>query len=201
MIDFICKNFLSIAALLVAIYIPRKIMINQIYADLLASYRTPEMGAAVLSIFHFFKYDCKENINNIEDEYIKKYNEQIDRKLKKKTNKKWQRARLCKNVILSKIENNIDYSQTLHFQRRLVAQFYFNMASLRYDFRLVRLPKKYMEIWFRLGDKKLLSIILHMAKAAEKIAIEIGTVPYPPEDETPMNQMIYKLYEEVSECV
>ena len=171
---------ISAFALFVAAYIPRRIMINQIYADLLASYRSPEMGAAILAVFHFYTEDCKRNVSNIAAEYKKKYEKQIKDKLQDKK------------------EDEIDFSKTLHFQRRLVAQFYFHMASLRYDHRFVRLPARYMKIWFTPGETNLLGIILHMAEPAGKVFEDAGEVPPPPyEDEVPMNKLIYKLYEEV----
>ena len=167
----------------VAFYIPRRIMINQIYADLLASYRSPKMGAAILAIFHFYTIDCKKNVSNIAAVYKWKYYEQIGKKLQ--ANK----------------EDTIDFSKTLHFQRRLVAQFYFHMASLRYDYCFPRLPVKYMKTWFTSGETNLLSIILHMDKPAGEEFYDAGEVPQPHEyyDEAPMNELIYKLYEEVSD--
>jgi len=172
---------ISALALFLAIYIPRKIMINQIYADLLANYRSPEMGGAILAIFRFYVKDCEKNVSNIVAKYETKYDEQIEKLFK--ANK----------------EGKLDFSKTLHFQRRLVAQFYFNMASLRYDYRIGRLSKKNMKIWFTPGEIKLLGILLHMAEPASKVFEDAGEVPQPYEDEVPMNKLIYKLYEEVRE--
>jgi len=180
MFDYL-SLIISIATLLVAAYIPRRIMISQIYANLLESYRSPEMGAAILAIFHFYTEDCKRNVSNIAAEYEKKYNEQIRGKL---------RARK---------EDEIDFSKTLHFQRRLVAQFYFHMASLRYDYHFVRLRSKQMKTWFTPGETNLLGIILHMAEPARRVFEDAVEVPQPYEDEVPMNELIYKLYNEVSD--
>ena len=172
--------FIAALALFVAIYIPRRIMISQIYANLLENYRSPEMGGAILAIFHFYNKDCGRNVSNIAAEYEKKYDKQIK--------KRFQEGE----------EQELDFSKTLHFQRRLVAQFYFDMASLRYDRRFIRLPDKYMKIWFTPSEVKLLGIILHMAEPASKVFEDAGEVPPPPyEDEVLMNELIYKLYEEV----
>jgi len=175
---------ISALALIAAIYIPRKIMINQIYADLLTSYRSYEMGEAILAIFHFYTDDCKKDVSKIAELYEDKYKKQIESKLKAKDNKE---------------KEELNFSNTLHFQRRLVAQFYFNMASLRYDYRIGRLSKKKMETWFRPGDINMLGLLLHMAEPARKLSIDAGEVPQPYEDEVPMNKLIYKLYEEVRE--
>jgi len=170
---------IAVLALLVAIYIPRKIMISQIYANLLENYRSPEMGGAILAIFRFYNKNCERNVSKIAAAYKKKYKKQI------------------RNKFRAKKEDKIDFSKTLHFQRRLVAQFYFDMASLRYDNRFIRLPDKYMKIWFTSSEVKLLGIILHMAEPARKVFEDAGEVPPPYEDEVPMNELIYRLYEEV----
>jgi len=171
---------ISITTLCVAVYIPHRIMINQIFAGLLASYRSPEMGAAILAIFHFYTKDCGKDPQNIAAAYEKKYNEQIKEKLQ--------------------TEKEIAFSQTLHFQRRLVAQFYFHMAVFRYNYCcIVRLSKKNMRTWFMPDDAKLLGLILHMAEPAHRVFIDAGEVSPPYKDETPMNELICKLYNEVSE--
>jgi hypothetical protein len=154
-------------------------MISQIFADLVSDYRSPEMGGAILSIFHFFVHDCKNDISNIDDEYEKKYKEQIKSKINS--------------------TEKIDFSKTLHFQRRLIAQFYFQLASLRYDYFFGRLSRKQLQIWCTPSEVKLLIIILHMAEPASKTFEEAGDIPEPPEDEVPMNDLIYKLYQEIEE--
>jgi len=175
---------ISALALYLAFYIPRRIMVNQIYADLLASYRSYEMGEAILSIFHFYENDCGKNVLNIPAKYKEKYNRQIKDKL-------WAGWK-------------IDYPKTLHFQRRLVAHFYFQMASLRYDYCIGGLSEKNMETWFLQSDINLLSLILNMAKPASEVFINIGKeekieCPKPYKGEAPMYEPIRKLYEEVKE--
>jgi hypothetical protein len=81
-LGFLCKYYeriiqvlsvlISSATLYFAIKIPHRIMINQIYSDLIKEYRSAEMGGAVLSIFHFYVKDCSEHIYDIADEYMKK---------------------------------------------------------------------------------------------------------------------------------
>jgi len=52
---------LSLATLLAALYIPRKIMLDQLYADFVSQYRSPVVGVAILSIFDFYAHDCENN--------------------------------------------------------------------------------------------------------------------------------------------
>jgi hypothetical protein len=62
-----------------AFCIPRRIMINQLYADLVQEYRSAEMGAAILAIFRFYIRDCKEDVGLIDSTYKEKYEIQIKR--------------------------------------------------------------------------------------------------------------------------
>ncbi|MDR0601471.1 MAG: hypothetical protein LBG42_03750 [Treponema sp.] len=114
---------LSLFALGFAWFIPRRIMVNQMYANLVQEYRTAEMGTAILAIFYFFAHDCNNNVSNIHRAYIDKYKKQVT-------------ARLSEKIDL------IDFSRTLHFQRRQLAQFYSDMAMLRYNYRFLGLSKR-----------------------------------------------------------
>jgi hypothetical protein len=72
---------LSFIAVGLAWYIPRRIMMNQLYSDMIKEYRSTEMGGAIFSIFRFYVTDCENNIRAIASEYKKKYEEQIDKPL------------------------------------------------------------------------------------------------------------------------
>ena len=167
----------SIGALCVAIYIPHQILRNQIYADLVKEYRSTEMGAAVLSIFRFFNRDCTQNTGAVCEKYKEIYERQITRMLNNGT--------------------PVDFSQTLHFQRRLVSQFYADMAFLHFERRLT---KKQMEFWFTPNETKLLAILLHMVKPAAEVFEQAGDIPDPSENSVSMNQLLYRLYEEVKDA-
>ncbi len=67
----------TIVTCIFAFFIPKRIMLNQLFADLCAEYRTPEMGGAIFALFSFYD-KCKGNINN---EYINIYESQIQTKL------------------------------------------------------------------------------------------------------------------------
>jgi hypothetical protein len=168
---------LSVAALFAALWIPRRIMMNQLYADLVREYRSSEMGEAILSVFYFYGETCKRQMADIPAEYKKKYEEQVEKPLKE--------------------GKPVDYAHALHFQRRLVSQFYSDMATLRYKRHFPRLSTKDMRGWFTPNETKLLAILLHMVEPAKAVFEEAREVPEPPQDDTPMNDLIYKLYEEV----
>jgi hypothetical protein len=171
----------TIIALFLAYRIPGKIMVNQLYSNLEVEYRSPEMGAAILALFHFFVEECNGDIKTINDEYQKKYEEQIGKYLKS--------------------GEKTDFSHTLHFQRRLVAQFYYSLARLRFDYGCYRLSTDKLKKWFTRNENKLLSIILHLAEPASNVFIKSEIIPPPPQaqkEEVYMYKMIYKLYNEIS---
>lgn len=169
---------LSCFALFLACHIPRRIMVNQIYSDLIKEYRSVEMGVSIFSIFHFYVNECNERVDAIAGEYRKKYDKQIKIPLKR--------------------GEPINYANTLHFQRRLVAQFYADLARLRYE---ERLSAKQLREWFTPRELTLLALILHMVKPAEAVFEEAHNVSEPPnmEEGVLMNKWIYKLYEEVED--
>jgi hypothetical protein len=168
----------AIVALFVALYIPRKVMVNQLYANLETEYRSPEMGAAILALLHFFVKECNGDIKTINDKYHEKYKKQIKKHLKK---------------------GNKSFSNTLHFQRRRVAQFYYSLARLRFDYGRCGLSNVDLKMWFTQNETKLLSVLLHLAKPASSVFIKTEIIPPPPQEqdeEVHMNKMLYKLYKE-----
>ncbi|MDR3284049.1 MAG: hypothetical protein LBS97_02595 [Treponema sp.] len=174
--------FVAIIAVIAAFFIPRKIMVDQIYADLVSEYRSPEMGGAILSIIDFFVEDCGRSLERIPKEYETRYNMEIRDKLKE----------------VKKLENEpIDFAKTLHFQRRLVAQYYWDMATLRYTYHFPRLSKKQLRHFMTENETKLLNLILYMGIAATKVMLDIGAIDPAPEDDIKMNNLICQLFEEV----
>jgi hypothetical protein len=198
-IDPLITTATLVVALAAAFIIPGKIMSNQIFADLVKEYRSCEMGGAILSIFHFYKHDCGKNIENIGDkctipgEYRKKYGKQIGDKLgdKKQANSS------------PGDKEPIDYAHTLHFQRRLIAQFYSNLAYHHYKRCIfTRITKKQLKYWFTPNEVQLLAIILHMVKPAKDTFEEAGDVSGLPEKlknyekDVPMNKLLHDLYKD-----
>jgi hypothetical protein len=195
----------ALVTLYFAIRIPRKIMVDQRYSDLLQEYRSSEMGGAILSVCHFYVTDCGKDVKAIGDKYNEIYEEQIRKPLK------------CGKPI--------DYAQTLHFQRRLIAQFYYDMAYLRYNLHCPRLSRKQLQYWFTESEVNLLAIILHMDGPAREVFEETGDVPDPGlccphctfhdvfintckffalsrnKKRVPMNKLLYKLYKEMDNLV
>jgi hypothetical protein len=167
----------ALIGVIVAYRIPRKIMVNQVYSLFLDAYRSPEMGGAILSLMHFFTYDCHNNIGQIEAAYISRYKVEIKTHLDN--------------------HESIDFSRTLHFRRRLVAYWYWQLAKLRYDYGIAGLSKKQLQKDFTENETHLLSLIYHMGPAAKKCFEDISRISAPDDErEGVMDTQLYRLYEE-----
>jgi hypothetical protein len=165
---------IGLGALIAAWIIPKRIMLNQAYIALTTEYRSPEMGAAVLAVFYFYTHDCKNSVSNISDAYRARYQKEM-------------------------VQHQYAPAKILHFQRRLIAQFYYDMASLRYDYHFPRLSAKQLQRFFTPHETELLSLILHMAKPASEVfekAENLSSPAVPPENGAYMNKLLYRLYEE-----
>ena len=169
-------NIVSALSLLIAVfatfYIPKKMMNNQIYADLMSEYRKPEIGEAIIAVIDFYTKDCKSDVEMIEKEYVERY----------KTDKQSGK-----------------YENSLHFQRRLLSQYYYQLAALRYqDGWFTRLSKKKVREDFTAREAKLLSLLSYMNKAAETIFTEYDIAGMPYADDK-QNILLQKLYDEAQE--
>ena len=183
-------NIVSALSLLIAgfatFYIPEKMMNNQIYADLISEYRSAAIGQAVLSVTYFYTHDCNSDITKIEEKYTERYKKEVDSLL---DNQKKEENR-CED----KIENS------LHFQRRLLSQYYYQLAALRYQGGwFTRLAKEKVREDFTAREAKLLRLLIEMNKAAEKKFIEYdaGDIPYILENK--QNVLLEKLYDEAQQ--
>jgi hypothetical protein len=166
-------------AILATFYIPLKIMINQTYGAFWDAYRSPEMGGAILSVMHFFTHDCKGKIDMIPNKFGERYDQEIRNEL------------IC--------GKKIDFDKTLHFQRRLIAYWYWQLASLRYDYGILGLSKRRLQKDFSSNESKLLSLIYHMGPAARDSFEDISNICEPEEREGPMDTYLYRIYEEAKD--
>jgi hypothetical protein len=168
---------LSVAALLAALYIPRKIMVDQTFSSLVTQYRSPEMGFAILSIFDFYKKNCESSPNLIEKKYMARYNREIRNPMK--------------------LGKKIDPEKTLHFQRRTIAYFYWELANLYFNSKLPGLSKKQLYQMIEKNERSLISLVLQTSGAVEKCFIHPDNIAVPADDDVVvMNQLIKRLYDE-----
>ena len=159
-------------AILAALYIPKKMMNNQIYADIISEYRSPAIGQAIISVIAFYTNDCNSDVEMIEKKYFERY----------ETDKQ-----------------NGKYENSLHFQRRLLSQYYYQLAALRYQGgRFTRLSKKKVREDFTAREAKLLSLLSYMNKAAENIFTDYDIAGMPYADDK-QSTLLEKLYNEAQD--
>lgn len=123
----IIQCILSFAALIVAWIIPKRIMWEQTYATLGYDYRSYDYAAAVQGITEFFVIDCQSKPENIREMYEKRFLKEVYGKKAnvlcgKKTNEEIFKD-IKTNNFISDVSSN-DNSKILHFQRRLLGQFF-----------------------------------------------------------------------------
>jgi len=198
-------NIVSALSLLIAgfatFYIPEKMMNNQIYADLISEYRKPEIGEAIIAVIDFYTKDCNSDITKIEDEYLKRYEKEVAPLDKEKRINHYIQESEAGDINRQDTKcNNKEFKNTLHFQRRLLSQYYYQLAALRYEgCRLTRLSQEKVREDFTTREAKLLRLLVEMNKAAEKTFIEydIGDLHYITENK--QNILLEKLYDEAQQ--
>lgn len=104
----IISSILALIGIITAIWIPNKIKWEQLYASLVEEERSFDFGIALQGIIEFFVVECKNDVNNIKPLYRKHFEDEI-------TNKK----------------GKIDKENCLHFQRRLLGQFFWQLVLRR----------------------------------------------------------------------
>lgn len=182
-------------------YIPEKMMNNQLYAGLITEYREPEIGEAVIAVIDFYTNDCNSDITRIEDEYLKRYEKEVAPLDKEKRINHYIQESEAVDINRQDTKcNNKEFKNTLHFQRRLLSQYYYQLAALRYEgCRLTRLSQEKVREDFTAREAKLLRLLIEMNKAAEKKFIEydVGDIPYILENK--QNVLLEKLYDEAQQ--
>jgi hypothetical protein len=123
-----------------AYYIPKKILTNQIFSDLIKEYRSAEIGVSIFEIINFYKNECNSKLENMKDKYIRIFNKEIGNYKKQKT-----------------IEH---YQNTLHFHRRVLSQYYLQLGASRFSgFYFTRPSKNLLKSNFTHNDSDLIFIL------------------------------------------
>jgi len=151
--------FLSVIACFIAVYIPKKIAWEQRYSQLLAEYRGHDYAAAVMALTMFFNKNCKNDVNSIEKEYKIIFDAQFENQLQQNNNK---------HIFI------VPNDQNLHFQRRLLNQFYWDLDLCA---RSIFIRKKRIQKDFTSKEANMLKVLYYMNIAAEsdEIFMDIST--------------------------
>lgn len=138
----------AIATLFATIYISRKIAWESYYNELNREYRSLEFGKAMQGIILFFVNDCNKDISKIQREYELKYLQQVSR-----TN-----------------SMNLSAEDTLHYQRRMLAQFFVDLEKCA-NIPSYYIGKKRVQNDYTSGTKDLVRILFFMGIAIENSLI------------------------------
>lgn len=172
----IISAFSAVAALFLAWIIPKRIMINQRYSDLLQEYRSCEIYKAIDTLFLFWTDDCGNNKENV-----------------------WQ---IFKERVEREIQEEMEFSERLIFQYRLVSHFYSDVAKLYLDNRkslFTRLNKNQMKFFFTSSEQELLHILLHINWIKKELFKEVENTGNPPEQKQEMKQYMARFVEQAEE--
>lgn len=175
----IAQVFLGILAIVVAWFIPRKIEWAQLYSQLLSDYYKSEFGAAVMGLVFFFYKDCKRDVKNIKNEYVNRFKETFENQIDEKQ---------------SGNEYKIPNEQNLHYQRRLLTQFYYQLDLCSRSFFI---GKRKIQKDFTSKEASLLKILYFMneATSSPEIFMDISTDEQIPKRTKDINEYIKHLYD------
>lgn len=175
----IAQVFLGILAIVVAWFIPRKIEWAQLYSQLLSDYYKSEFGAAVMGLVFFFYEDCKRDVKNIKNEYVNRFKETFENQIDEKQ---------------SGNEYKIPNEQNLHYQRRLLTQFYYQLDLCSRSFFI---GKRKIQKDFTSKEASLLKILYFMneATSSPEIFMDISTDEQIPKRTKDINEYIKHLYD------
>lgn len=129
---------LSALALIAAVCIPEKIKWEQTYSALMSDYRGYDFAAAVQGVIDFFVHDCRKSIENIPQEYKR---------------------------IVQQTNQCVSNDQNLHFQRRLLAQFYWQLNECANSIFIGK--RRIRKDFFSPKEANLVRIIYYMDKAID----------------------------------
>lgn len=170
----IISIFVAILALIVAIYVPEKIKWEQMYTQLLSDYCGYDFGAAVMGVIFFFHEDCSCDVEKIEEKYTECFV------------KKFKGSR--------KSGNEISNDQNLHYQRRLLTQFYYLLDQCA---RSRFIGKKRVQKDFSSKEANLLKVLYYMNEAASSdgVFMDISTADRIPPNAKSINVYIKHIYD------
>ena len=171
----IIQTISSVLAVIFAIYIPEKIKWGQRYSQLLSDYRGYDFAVAVQGVIQFFTKDCKSDVERIKTEYKKRFDKEIEHP----------------------IDNSVSSEQILHYQRRLLNQFYYELELCA---ATPLIGKRRVSRDFTKNEANIIKIVYFMNKAVEEspeLYKDISTFEHVPKSTVSngMNKYILRLYE------
>ena len=137
----VIQIILTIISILVAVWIPFKIKWEQEYSSLLDFYRSLDYAIAFQGVIQFFFNDCGRDMSRVKAEYKRRFIEEVENK-----------------------SGNINKENCLHFQRRVLAQFFWQLNECAKSFSI---GKCRVANDFTNAEAKLLKILIYMGQAID----------------------------------
>lgn len=165
----------AVIGVVIAVCIPVWIMHNQRYENLLQAYMANDFAEAVKGVTDFFKNDCNSDVNQIADAYKKRFEDDFkksDKNLGVKT-----------------------ASQILHYQRRLLNNFFWGLNSCAKDPFL----KHKVKNEFSRNEAYICKILIYMNTVSDsdgEVFKDISEIKYEPMPKTKgMSSALNNIYE------
>lgn len=172
----IIQTISSVFGVVVAVFIPVWIMHNQRYENLLQAYMANDFAEAVKGVTDFFKNDCNSDVNQIAAAYKKRFEydfKKSDKNLGVKT-----------------------ASQILHYQRRLLNNFYWGLNSCAKSSIFLR---RKIKNEFSRNEAYICKILIYMNDVSDSdggIFKDISDIKYEPMPKTKgMSRALNNIYE------
>lgn len=168
----VIQTVCSVLALVAAILIPEKIKWEQTYASLLSDYRGYDFAAAVQGIIDFFYDKCGNDIEKIEHKYKEFFKKEFTENTGTPTGD--SKAKDSKTPTGVQENNpsdqksyfeNVSNDQNLHYQRRLLTQFYWQLYECA---KTPWIGKRRVLKDFTKSEADILKIIFYMNKAIDE---------------------------------
>lgn len=148
------QTICSVLAVILACYIPEKIKWNQFYSNLISEYRSYDFAIAVQGVVEFFTLDCDSDVTKIPEKYKERFMKEIYGIKGEGSNEKIDKKKLLQK----------DSEKTLHFQRRLLTQFYWELDScLKSSF----IGSRHVKKDFTRGESNIIKILYFMNEAVD----------------------------------
>lgn len=164
MITGILQTVLAAIACALAWIIPKRIMWEQTYSGLIHDYRSYDFAVAVQGIVEFFSIECENSVKRIPLEYKKRFLSDIYG---------LQNTQINTLEDLQKNAKSLNFNQEsseacLHYQRRLLAQFFYQLDLCA---RSIFIGKRRVTKDFTQGEANLIRILFLIDNAIDESEI------------------------------
>ena len=174
MITGILQTILAGIACVLAWIIPKRIMWEQTYSGLIHDYRSYDFAVAVQGIVEFFSIECENKIENISAKYKERFlNDIYGSEDTKSKDSKINADDINTLEDLQKNAKSLNFNQEspdacLHYQRRLLAQFFYQLDLCA---RSIFIGKRRVTKDFTQGEANLIRILFLIDNAIDESEI------------------------------